>query len=222
MPTALGPKTAAFYLLAFGAVFVIARAPKALTLFEKSALVVLLVVAVIESQGMTWFALFGLIVLPNSVRTLSLPHFSGGSHRVVTFASGATIVIALIVASSRPASWYARDYPPLAANVVRDAAGSDGKVFARGAFGDWLLLVEPSLRGRIAYDVRYELLPRNRFTDVAAVAIGRWDSQRILRPFRIVVLNPSEAELRDTLTRSGNWQRIDAGSTVVVLRRLTG
>ncbi len=45
MPTALGPHTAAFYLLAFAAVFAMARAPKTLTLFEKSTLLVLLVLA---------------------------------------------------------------------------------------------------------------------------------------------------------------------------------
>src|SRR4051812_9182521 len=36
-PTALAPATAAFYLLAFAALFAIGRAPKALTAFEKSA-----------------------------------------------------------------------------------------------------------------------------------------------------------------------------------------
>ena len=73
MPTALAPGTAAFYLLAFAAVFAIARAPQALTLFEKSALVVLLVLAVEATRGVTWFTLFALVVLPSALRELPLP-----------------------------------------------------------------------------------------------------------------------------------------------------
>jgi hypothetical protein len=95
-------------------------------------------------------------------------------------------------------------------------------VFANGAFGDWLLLKAPSLRGRMAYDARFEVLPDGRLADAAAVSIGRYDAEQILRPFAVVVLRPEEHEIRGTLERAGGWRRIDAGSKVVVLRRSTG
>jgi hypothetical protein len=217
MPTALGPKTAAFYLLAFGAVFVIARAPKALTLFEKSALVVLLVLAVEATRGVTWFTLFALVVLPSAVRELRVPRIA--PREVGLIAASAVALVALVVAASRPASWFTRDYPPAAARVV---AGQTGAVFANGAFGDWLLFKEPSLRARVAYDARFEVLPDGRLADAAHVSIGRYDSEQILRPFDVVVLRPEEHEIRDTLERTDEWRRVEAGSKVVVLRRVTG
>jgi hypothetical protein len=222
MPTALAPGTAAFYLLAFAAVFAIARAPKALTLFEKSALVVLLVLAVEATRGVTWFTLFALVVLPSALRELPLPNVNVPVHRTALVAVPLVAVAALIAAASRPASWVARDYPTSAARVAAAAAGPDRAVFANGAFSDWLLLEEPSLRGRIAYDARFEVLPDGRLADAAAVSIGRFDSEQILRPFDVVVLRPEETELIGTLERAGNWRRIEAGSKVIVLRRTTG
>ena len=93
----------------------------------------------------------------------------------------------------------------------RCGAARIAQVFANGAFSDWLLLKEPSLRGRIAYDARFEVLPDGRLADAAAVSIGRFDAERILRPFDVVVLRPEESELRGTLERAGSWRRIDAG-----------
>jgi hypothetical protein len=219
MPTALGPKTAAFYLLAFAAVFAMARAPRALTAFEKWAIVVLLVLAVEATRGVTWFVLFTLVVLPGAVGELRSPDLRhvAGSALTLALALGA-----LIIAGSRSASWFTRDYPPSAARVVADAAGPNGVVFANGAFGDWLLFKAPPLRGRMAYDARFEVLPHGRLADAAAVSIGRYDSPRILRPFDVVVLRPEEDEIRDTLERAGGWRRTDAASKVVVLRRVTG
>jgi len=220
MPTALAPATAAFYLLAFAAVFAIARAPGALTLFEKTATIVLLVLAVEATRGVTWFTLFVLVVLPSALRAMSLPELPAGRGRVAVVTSAAAVVVATIVIASRSDSWFARDYPTSAARVVADAAGGNGAVFANGAFSDWLLFKEPSLRGRVAYDARFEVLPDGRLADAAAVSIGRWDAERILQPFDVVVLRPEESELRGTLERAGGWRRIDAGAKVVVLRRV--
>jgi hypothetical protein len=217
MPTALAPATAAFYLLAFVAVFAMARAPRSLTLFEKWTVVVLLVLAVEATRGVTWFTLFVLVALPQALDEWSLPSLRIPGSRTAVFLIAA---VALVVAASRPSSWFTRNYPASSAHVVAEAAGSNGAVFANGAFGDWLLLKEPSLRGRVAYDARFEVLPHGRLADAAAVSIGRYDSQRILRPFDVVVLRPQEHEIRDTLARSGEWRRVVAGSKVVVLRRV--
>ena len=218
MPTALGPRTAAFYLLAFAAVFAMARAPRSLTLFEKTGIIVLLALAVEATRGVTWFTLFVLVVLPSAdLPSVSVPR------RVEGLVAAAVVALAgLVVAASRPASWFARDYPPSAARVVATTAGPTGAVFANGAFGDWLLFEQPSLRGRIAYDARFEVLPHGRLADAAAVSIGRYDSERILRPFDVLALRPEETELLATLQRAGNWRRVGADAKVVVLRRVTG
>jgi len=221
MPTALAPATACFYLLAFATVFAIARAPKTLTLFEKAALVVLLVLAVEATRGVTWFTLFALIVLPSALGDLRLPRVSIPESRAATFVVLFAAVAAVAVAATRPVSWFARDYPTSAARAVADTAGPTGAVFANAAFSDWLLLKEPSLRGRVAYDARFEVLPAGRLADAAAVSIGRYDSERILRPFGVLVLRPEETELRGKLERDGLWRRVYADTKVVVLRRVT-
>ena len=221
MPTALGPGTAAFYLLAFAAVFAIARAPSSLTLFEKASLIVLLVLAVEATRGVTWFILFALVVLPSAVRELQLPGVPLRSH-LGGIVALVIAVVASVVAASRPASWFARDYPAPAAHVVAEEAGTNGAVFANGAFSDWLLLEEPSLRGRVAYDARFEVLPDGRLADAAAVSIGRYDAEQILRPFDVLALRPEETELRETLEHDGRWRQVDADEKVVVLRRVTG
>jgi hypothetical protein len=222
MPTALAPATAAFYLLAFAAVFAIARAPRASTLFEKVALVVLLVLAVEATRGVTWFVLFALVVLPSALRELPLPSVRLRRSQIGAVAASAIAVAALVAAASRPASWFARDYPRSAARVVAETAGTNGAVFANGAFSDWLLFEEPSLRGRVAYDARFEVLPDGRLADAAAVSIGRYDAEQILRPFDVLALRPQETELRETLARGDGWRQVDADEKVVVLRRVTG
>ena len=222
MPTALGPRTAAFYLLAFAAVFAIARAPKTLTLFEKSAI---LVSARARDRGEPRRHLVHSVRARRAAERASRVATSERPVRRVTRGLSSQLsrsIGALVVAASRPASWFTRDYPTSAAHVVAAAAGPNARVFANGAFSDWLLFKEPSLRGRIAYDARFEVLPNGRLADAAAVSIGRYDSERILRPFDVLVLRPEETELRGTLERAGDWRRVDAGTKVVVLRRVTG
>ena len=206
-------------MLAFVAVVAIARAQQALTLFEKSALVVLLVLAVEAARGVTWFTLFAIVVLPNA---LPVPRLTLRESEAARIAAAVVALGAFAIAASRPASWFTRDYPTSAARAVADAAGPESAVFANGAFGDWLLLKAPSLRGRIAYDARFEVLPDGRLADAAHVSIGRYDALKILAPFDVVVLRPEEHEIRGALERAGDWRRVDADAKVVVLRRVSG
>jgi hypothetical protein len=48
-------------------------------------------------------------------------------------------------------------HPPAAAARIAAAAGADGIVIADELDSDWLLWEQPSLAGRVAYDVRFEL-----------------------------------------------------------------
>jgi len=222
MPTALSLRTLGFYVLALATVFTLARASQVLTPFERVALLLLLVLGVDASRGVTWFALFALMVTPTLVAAalpLALPAVSERRARALAAACVAAAAVALVVAAVQPDAWFSRDYPPQAARVAAAAAGRSRTIFANGAYADWLLFSEPSLRGRVAYDARFELLPHGRLAQAAAVSIGRWDAPRILRPFDVLVLRPQETELRDELDRTGAWRTASASSHVVVLRR---
>jgi len=224
MPTGLGPETLAFYLLAFGALAVLARAPRSMTMFERVSIVLLLILAVQASRGITWFAFAAVVIVPSARGE------NGGTMPVLgrrlrgPLASGSVVAVLAAVAFVllHPEGWLDRAYPaPVAAATVA-AAGREARVFANGAYADWLLLREPALRGRVAYDARFEVLPDGRLADAADVSIGRWDSSRILAPFDVVVLSPGESQLRAVLARSGGWRRVAAASDAVVLRRVIG
>jgi hypothetical protein len=170
---------------------------------------------------MVWFALFALATLPTMLNGL-LPGKLDVSRRaawVLLAGSSCAVAVAIAVVAAKPQAWFTSNYPPDAARAVARAAGRESAVFANGAYSNWLLLVQPSLRGRIAYDARFELLPEERLADAVAVSIGRSDWRQILAPFSVVVLRPEETELRDALLRDAGWRRVRTDSHVVVFRR---
>jgi hypothetical protein len=221
MPTAPSIVTLPFYALALGAIFLLGRAARTVTRFERAALVGLLILAVEASRGMVWFALFALATMPTMLNDL-LPdklHVSRRATGALLAASASAVAVSAAMVATKPQTWFISNYPSAAARAVAGAAGGRSAVFANGAYADWLLLVEPSLRGRIAYDARFELLPEGRLADAVAVSIGRSDWRQILAPFKVVVLRPEETELRDALLRDASWRRVPTESHVVVLRR---
>jgi hypothetical protein len=221
MPTAPSIVTLPFYALALGAIFLLGRAARTVTRFERVALVGLLILALEARRGMVWFALFALATLPTMLNSL-LPgklHVSRRAAWVLLAGSASAMAVAAAVVAAKPQTWFTSNYPPDAARAVARAAGRESAVFANGAYSNWLLLVQPSLRGRIAYDARFELLPEERLADAVAVSIGRSDWRQILAPFEVVVLRPEETELRDALLRDAGWRRVRTDSHVVVFRR---
>jgi hypothetical protein len=219
----LGAGTLAFYVLAVETLFAVGHARARLTAFDRSTLLVLLLLAVQATRGITWFGLAAIVIVPRALDGVRLPGVavSPRLRRTAVAASLAAVVAAGGIVLPRSQTSFARGYPADAATATRAAADPGARVFANGAYADWLLLLEPSLRGRVAYDARFEVLPDGRLADAAAVSIGRWDARRILAPFDVVVLRRDESELRGALARSGGWHRVAAAGGVIVLRRTT-
>jgi hypothetical protein len=189
--------------------------------FERVTLVVLLVLGLEASRGLVWFALVALITLPTMLNGV-LRTEGHGSRRIGSIllaSSVGAVAVAAAVIATKPQTWFTSNYPPAAAQATAEAAGATSKVFANGAYSDWLLLVQPSLRGRIAYDARFELLPDGRLADAAAVSIGRSDWRRILAPFDVVVLRPEESEMHAALLRDGGWHEVPTNRKIALLRR---
>ncbi|HEX6489735.1 MAG TPA: hypothetical protein VF002_00005, partial [Gaiellaceae bacterium] len=76
------------------------------------------------------------------------------------------------------------------AELRRVTARPGASVFASETLSDWLLWTEPSLRGRIAYDVRFELLSTGQLEQLSAYhrRSGR-DWAAPTRPFSLIVLD---------------------------------
>ena len=119
---------------------------------------------------------------------------------------------------------YRAAYPPEAARLVARLAASDpsARVYSNERFADWLLWREPSLAGRIAYDVRFELLSAAELT-----AIARWrgrsgdDWRAAADGYRILVLDPSEERdvRKELLEDTGIAEAFRTEALSVLVRR---
>ena len=225
-PTKLGIATAPFYLLALLAAWLAGRCRARLTLFEQSALLVTLVLALLAIRSVVWFMLAALILLPAALDGVLSSHWDNPRYRHLNRLLGlsAPLVCVWIVAGafSHPSSWYTRDFPAPASNeVARIAAQNPGlRIFANERYADWLLLDHPELRGRIAFDARFELLTAKQLKRIVEFRLRIEGSRSVTRGYGLLVLDPtSEKKVAKGLVASGGWRQLSRRH-VIVLRRV--
>jgi hypothetical protein len=161
-----GWDTLAFYVLAALALVVVYLGRSRLTLFDVATLAFTFVGAVLAIRGIPWFALACLVLLPVAIgRSLEgrVPRVARRLDGVLSFAALAFLALVVAVAVGRSDSWYLSKWPSGAVASVRDAAGAEERVFATSRDADWLLFQIPELRGRLSYDVRFEIYDRETF-----------------------------------------------------------
>lgn len=163
--------TAVFFLSAFATTALWSRHQRVLTSFERWALALLLVGALTAVRNAVWFELAVAVSFPrlldaawpSSVATLAV-------RRVNLVVASLAMVAAVVVVAThvvRPAAWFERDWSPTDAAAVAAAAGPHGIVLADDRHADWLLWQQPSLAGRVAYDVRFELFDRRELVQLS-------------------------------------------------------
>jgi hypothetical protein len=127
------------------------------------ALAVTLVPAIQAVRGVIWFALVAAATLPVALDGLmTRPDVSARRiDRSIAAVSVAALAVAAIVAVARPTSWYLSEWPEAQVAAVRSATrGAGTRVYPTDRHADWLLWRIPDLRGRLAYDIRFELYDR--------------------------------------------------------------
>jgi hypothetical protein len=160
-PTTL-QKAWLFYPLAFAALWLLGRSGGALTAFERLALLASVGAGFVALRHVVWFELTAVVLVPALVAAALGPRpevrqlpGTRGLAALAPIALAATAV-ALLVPSDAS---YERKFPLDAlGTVTRLTQAPRSKVLASDTLADWLLWREPSLRGRIAYDVRFEIL----------------------------------------------------------------
>lgn len=170
-PSSPGVLTAVFYAVLLGGMWLLIRHGRKVPAYDKVALALLAVSAVMALRSIIWFGLAAVIVLTPLVdealrATRSL---TGRAPARAGVAVGVmALVVAVIVFSSSSTS-LAQYWPRTAADRVAALTSQRGneRVFADGTYADWLLWVRPELRKRIAYDARFELLRRGEFTKLS-------------------------------------------------------
>jgi hypothetical protein len=143
-------------------------------------------------RGVIWFALAAAAILPVALDGLltkgdvEAPKLN----RVISLAALAGLALATLVFVARPASWFVSQWPEARIAAVREATRDPNvRVWATDGTADWLLWRIPDLRGRLAYDVRFELYDKptlDRIVDYNARA-GDW--RRSLAGYRVVIVD---------------------------------
>jgi hypothetical protein len=156
-----------FYALAAIAIVVVWLGRRRLTLFDIAVLALTFAGAVNAIRGIVWFALACMVFVPVAIGRKLESKNPGEPRRTLNLAVTTVLVAALLVVATslftRDEEWFEEYWPLEAVAAVRNELGPDDRVFAPDRFSDWMLFRIPELRGRVAYDVRFELYDRNFF-----------------------------------------------------------
>jgi len=218
-----------FFALAGVALWSFGRHTGRTTLWERGALLLLGVAAIDAVRNVVWFALAGLIVIGLSLdhaararRTRPRPRQPRLNAVIVLLAVGSLLVVAGTTVTRHDRS-FERSYPRGALAAVRLATTRDVavRVLADDRYADWLLWHDPALRGRMALDVRFELLSETQLRDFAKLtSVVGTDWKKAARGYRLLVLDRKGArnEARAFLREPGRRVLFEDSKTVVLLR----
>jgi hypothetical protein len=154
-----------FFVLLLVSFLLIGRAGSALPAFDRLAIAALGVLGLVAVRNDVWFALAAAAVIPLALDTAwaagDAPRRRSVNLAVACAGIGVGVVSVLAVAS-HSRGWFERDYPTAAVAAVAAAADSNPaiRVFADERYADWLLFRDSALKGRVAYDDRFELLSK--------------------------------------------------------------
>ena len=189
--------TAVFYFLAALAVPLVVWGRRRLRFFDIAVLALTLAGAIEAIRGIPWFALACMLFLPVAVgkalesRKPAPPR--RGFNTVLAIVATGAVAVLVVVSLARPSSWYESNWKPAPAEAVRRALRPGMRVYAPDVYADWLLWKIPALRGRLAYDVRFEIYTKQFFQQELRYngEYGRnWKS--VANGYRIVVVDEGE------------------------------
>jgi hypothetical protein len=225
-PTAPDFQTAPFYLLAFLAIWLLGRRRDRLVRFESVLLVVVLLMGLQTLRGVLWFTLVALMLVPALLDAALKPNTSamrfGLLNRALIATASAGILMTFVAVAAKPASWFEKAYPQAVLTAVQrvEARNPHVRVFANEQYADWLLLRRPELYGRIAYDVRFELITRKQLDQLVNIRNQVEGWQRAVAPYGLFVLRKGiESDLAKGLLRERGARLEYRGHDVIVISR---
>ena len=176
-PPSVGTATAGFFVTAFLLTALWSRHQRVLTSFERWALPLLLIGAMTAVRNAVWFELAAAVSFPLLLDAAwpSRIALTAQVRRVNVMLGSFAACVALVVLAAqfaRPATSLQRGRSPAAAAAVAAAAGARGIVLADDEHADWLLWQQPTLEGRVAFDVRFELFNRRELTQISRLRLA--------------------------------------------------
>ena len=130
-----------------------------------------------------------------------------------------------ILALARDDDWYLKNWPERAVSAVRDSLTTpETRVFATSRDADWILWRLPELRGRLAYDVRFEIYDRETFERIVRFRGEQGDDWKTLADgYQIVVFETQQepsSHVDDFLAEPGARPVYADDRVTVILRRV--
>jgi hypothetical protein len=220
--------TLAFYVLAAIAAIVVVWRRRRVTLFDAATLGFTFVGALLAIRGIPWFALACLVLVPVAIgRRLegARPRARRALDGAIAFAAVGLLAVVAVVAVARTDSWYVKNWPQGAVAAVGTALGPETRVYAESRDADWILWRFPELRGRIAYDVRFEIYDRPTFERIVRFRGEQGeDWKSIADGYEILVLETEQeptSHVQDFLAEPGASVLYSDPRVTVVRRRAT-
>src|SRR2546428_6272668 len=225
-PTAPSLQTAPFFVIAFLAVWLVGRCRERLLRYEKIVLALTLLMALESIRSVIWFTLAALMLVPVALDGVLKPNVSAMRfqllNRALVAASLAGVIAASAAIAAKPSSWVMREYPKGVLTAVDRVQARDPhvRVFANEMYADWLLLERPELRGRLAFDIRFELTSKaeiKRLVDIRRRVEG-W--RQAVSSYGLFVLNKGpEGPLAAALLRQPRAKLMYRGHDALVIWR---
>jgi hypothetical protein len=218
-----------FFVLAGVALWSFGRYARRTTLWERAGLIVLGIGAIDAVRNVSFFALAAVIVVGLSIDAAVVARVSGRVrlrprlNRVLAGSGMLIVVVAAVATVGRDAPSFEQPRLQRVLEVVSSTAAADPslRLISDQKAADWLLWRDPSLRGRMAFDVRFELLSvetLRRLQRLYLAAGPAW--QREARGYRLLILDSKDDPLstKAFLTEPGRRVLYDDGRNVVILR----
>jgi hypothetical protein len=204
----------------------IGRQKERLLPFEQVLLAFTLLMGLQTIRSVIWFTLTALMLVPVALDGVLKPNTRAMRfpllNRALIGTSLAGVIIVVAVVAAKPASWFDREYPRGVLTAFDRAQARDSRVlvFSDEKYGDWLLLRRPELKGRLAYDIRFELGSKKELRRLLDVKMRVEGWRRILAPYGLFVLRTdSEGKLAAALLRQPGARREYRGHGAVVISR---
>jgi len=217
-------KTIAFYALFAIAALVVWLGRRRLTGFDVAVLALTFAGGLTAIRGIVWFALACMVLVPVAIGHKLESKRQGAPRRGlnIAIATGLTVALLAVAASlfAQDESRFEEYWPTEAVEAVRQELADDDRVFASDRFSDWMLFKIPELRGRMAYDVRFELYDADfydRLQDYAFEDGPDWKS--FADGYRIVLVDETRRSHSDDFLAEPGARTVFRGDELTVIVR---
>jgi hypothetical protein len=176
-PTTFSGQDIPVFVIAGAGLWLLGRAGRRVSLFEKLAFLVVAAAAFDASRNVGWLGILSILVLPSTfdrTRTAVVQRRPSPVALGLVVAAVVGIGTAAVAAARGPGHALTARYPPRASMAVARALAANprARVFADVRFADWLLWRDADARGRLMYDARLELLSEQQLEQ-----LYRWSAE---------------------------------------------